>query len=378
MEADTIHACITGACDPLWTWDEAGGPIEDEPRDERDTTMFAPQSLFSLPIDHDVELCPSVPSPTAKADSNKPRVESGEWSLEVYPIAEVARPVLQHNGWPVYAVEEEVQRVESLFHALSQCVVDGVVTLVLDPVPLQKHLNCLLGVRSLVVVDHTGLVRALKKMMQRDAYRLGQDIWSSKALRLQCIDSSFEFWYVWLVLSRLGFEPNALPSSVATTKIAVDMVGSTLFKHITVWNFKMMSRKEHEHPMYYKKYIEYDDMHILDNIRWKCQKCFRTVVQVWFHQQTCGMSHKRKGKKNPARGGSQTKGGTVPMEVTVMDVQFMPFEFPGPHEDVSASMSMTYTTRTQNATLAWDWSLPDSKEDEERQWLTEPFRFGMW
>jgi hypothetical protein len=121
---------------------------------------------------------------------------------------------------------------------------------------------------------------------------------------------------VWLVLSRLGFEPNALPSSVATTKIAVDMVGSTLFKHITVWNFKMMSRKEHEHPMYYKKYIEYDDMNIMDNIRWKCQKCFRTVVQVWFHQQTCGMSHKRKGKKNAARSGSQTKGGTMPMEVT--------------------------------------------------------------
>ena len=93
MPVDTIHDCIAGGCDGLWTWDEAAGPVEDEAGDERDTTMFAPQSLFSLPIDHDVELCPSVPSPTAKADSNKPRVESGEWSLEVYPISSVTRPV---------------------------------------------------------------------------------------------------------------------------------------------------------------------------------------------------------------------------------------------------------------------------------------------
>ena len=91
-------------------------------------------------------------------------------------------------------------------------MVDGIVTLVLDPVPLQRHLNCLLGVRSLVVVDHTGLVRDLKKMIQSDVYRLGQDIWSSKTLHLECIDSSFEFWYVWLVLSRFGFESNSLLS----------------------------------------------------------------------------------------------------------------------------------------------------------------------
>jgi hypothetical protein len=377
MQVDTIHACITGASDAPWTWHEVAGPNEDEIDDERDTTMFAPQSLFSLPIDHDVELCPS---PAAKPDSKQLTVESGEWSLEVYPIAEVARPVLKQNGWPVYAIEEEVQRVESLFHALSQCVVDGVVTLVLDPMPAQKHLNCLLGVRSLVVVDHTGLVRALKKMMQRDAYRLGQDIWSSKASQLQYIDSSVEFWYVWLVLSRMGFEPNALPSSLATKKISVDQVASTLFENITVWNFKMMPGKEHEHPMYYRSYTEHDDMHIMNDIRWKCQKCFRIVMQMWFHAQTCGIPHKRKkGKKIATRDGSQAKGGTVTMEVTVMDVEFVPFEFPGPREDVSCSMSKIHTTMTHNnRPLAWDWSVPDSKEDEERQWLTEPFRFGVW
>jgi len=367
METDTLHAWMAGDADALWTWDEAAAHVEDEVEDARDSTMFAPQSLFSLPIDDELELSPSPP---AQPESDQRKVQSGEWSLEVYPIAAIARPVLQQNGWPTYAVEEEVQRVQSLFHTLSQCVVDGVVTLVLDPVPPQKHLSCLLGVRSLVVVDYTGLVGALKKMIQSDAYRLGQDIWSSKALNLRSVDSRFEFWYVWLVLSRLGFEPNALSSSLATKKIAVDLIGSTLFENITVWNFKMMSMKEHEHPMYYRKYIERDDMHILDDIRWKCQKCFRTVMQVWYHQQTCGTSRTRKGKKNAARGGAA-------MEVTAMGMKFVPFEFQGPRENVSESMSVTHTTMTRNPIMVWDWRLPEFNQDEERQWRTEPFRFGI-
>ena len=372
MQTDTIHAWTAGDADALWTWDEAAAHAEDEVEDERDSTMFAPQSLFSLPIDDDVELSPSPP---AKPESDLRKVESGEWSLQVYPIATIARPLLQQNGWPVYALEEEVQRVQSLFHALSQCVVDGVVTLVLDPVPPQKHLSCLLGVRSLVVVDYTGLVRALKKMIQSDAYRLGQDIWSSKALNLESIDSKFEFWYVWLVLSRLGFEPNALPSSLATKNIAPGLIGSTMFKNITVWNFKMMSMKEHEHPMYYRKYIERDDMHIMDDIRWKCQKCFRTVLQVWFHQQTCGPSRRRKGKKNAATGGAQVKGGAADMELTAMGMKFVPFEFSGPRENVLESMSVTHTTMTRNPIMAWDWSLPVLNMNEVVQWCTEPFRF---
>ena len=98
MQVDTIHASIVGANDAPWTWHEVAGSNEDEIDDERDTTMFAPQSLFSLPIDHDVELCPS---PVATPDSKQRTVESGEWSLEVYPIAEVVRPVLKQNGWPV-------------------------------------------------------------------------------------------------------------------------------------------------------------------------------------------------------------------------------------------------------------------------------------
>jgi hypothetical protein len=345
MRTDTIHAWTAGNADALWTWDEAAAHAEDEVEDERDGTMFAPESLFSLPIDDDVEL---IPSPPAKAESQQGKVQSGEWSLEVYPIASIARGVLQQNGWPVYAVEEEVQRVQSLFHALSQCVVDGVVTLVLDPVPLHKHLSCLLGVRSLVVVDHTGLVRALNKMIQSDTYRLGQDIWSSKALNLASIDSKFEFWYVWLVLSRLGFEPNALSSSLATTKIPEGLIGSTMFKNITVWNFKMMSMKEHEHPMYYRRYIEGDDVHVLEDIRWKCQKCFCTMTQVWFHQQNCGSSRKRKGKKNAAMGGAQVKGGTADVELTAMGMKFVPFEFSGPRENLLESMSVTHTTMTRN------------------------------
>jgi hypothetical protein len=372
MQTDTLHAWIAGASEAVWTWDDAAAHVEDEVEDERDSTMFAPQSLFSLPIDQDLEL-----SPSPKPESEQRKVESGEWSLEVYPIASIARPLLEQKGWPVYAVEEEVQRVQSLFHALSQCVVDGVVTLVLDPVPPQKHLSCLLGVRSLVVVDPIRLVVALRKMIQSDAYRLGQDIWSSKALNLRSIDSKFEFWYVWLVLSRMGFEPNALPSSLATKKIPMDSIGSTLFENITVWNFKMISMKEHEHPMYYRNYIERDDMHIMDDIRWKCQKCFRTVKQVWFHQQTCGTSHRRKGKKNAARDGAQVKGGTAAIDVTVMGMKFVPFEFPGPRENVSTSMSVTQTTMTRNPIMVWDWRLPDFNQDEERQWLTEPFRFGI-
>ena len=90
MEVDTIHAWMTGVSDTLWTCNEFTGPIEDEVDDERDRTMFAPQNLFSLPIDHDVELCPS---PTEKPDSKQCKVESGEWSLEVYPISSVTRPV---------------------------------------------------------------------------------------------------------------------------------------------------------------------------------------------------------------------------------------------------------------------------------------------
>jgi hypothetical protein len=95
MQTDTIHVWTAGDADALWSWDEAAAHAEDEVEDERDNTMFAPQILFSLPIDDEVELSPSPP---AKPESDQRKVESGEWSLEVYPIAIIARPVLQQNG----------------------------------------------------------------------------------------------------------------------------------------------------------------------------------------------------------------------------------------------------------------------------------------
>jgi len=367
MQVDPDHVCPDSPLHHLWKCDDIATPVEYEVYDEKDSTMFAPQSLFSLPIDHDVEL-PAVQGSKPEPKSKKRKVESGEWSLDVYPIADVATSTLQKRNWPEYAVAEEVQRVESLFHTMSQCVVDGVVTLVLDPEPLDKlYYLCMYGVRSIVIIDYVRFVLALRRMMQGDAYRLGQDIWSSKALRLKNVDSDFEFWYVWLVMTRLGFEHNDLCSSMANNMVSVNAVGSSLFEKITVWNFKLLAKWDREPSFYYREYKAHEELHIMNDIRWRCQHCARIVKKVWLHQQAC--------RQAVAKDKNKERVDMSKPKMPVVDMHFVPFEFPGPREDVSTSMSMAHNTTKHNPLLTWDWSLFDVNGDEQTQWLTEPFRF---